>query len=160
MNNKELIKEFEEKFGIMKKELKFKSSLEDLDKVFFLKDFILKEGYVSNSLSRMVCARIVDTYFGWTNCLHSLVIPNPSSMINITECKMFEDKEKEDITRLMTKIMAFVRKNTLIGLTHNKAEEAKFIDNALKLWNKVSPELINIIKKVTDSWNEKTKSDK
>ncbi len=157
MCNEGLSKEFEKKFEAMKNELKFNATFKDLDEVFFIKDFILKEGYASDSLSRMVCGRIVETYFTWINFLHSTVMPNPGSMIVVTEANMFNDEEKKTVTAMMTKIMALVRRNVVIGLTKDKVEEAKFIDDSLRLWNEILPEITKISKKVSDSWEEKVK---
>ena len=58
---------------------------------------------------------------------------------------------------MMTKIMALVRRNVVIGLTKDKVEEAKFIDDSLRLWNEILPEITKISKKVSDSWEEKVK---
>jgi len=35
---KELLKEFEDKFELMKKELKFNSTLDEIDSIFFVRD--------------------------------------------------------------------------------------------------------------------------
>ncbi|MFH1316211.1 MAG: hypothetical protein ABII01_01715 [Candidatus Woesearchaeota archaeon] len=158
MANKELMQEFEKEFEKIKKELGFKSNLDELDRIFFIKDHILKEGYVSNRLSRVVCRRIVDLFMSWGGYIHSIIMPNPSSMINMTENSVFDDKEKEDLIKLMNKTLAYSSRNTLIGLNKKKDEEAKFIDDSLKFWNKVlEPELTKIIEKVNKSWEEKGK---
>ena len=65
MEKKDLLKELEEKFKNIKLELKFNSSLKDIDKIFFIKDAIQKDGFVSENLSRQICYRIVETYMGW-----------------------------------------------------------------------------------------------
>ncbi|MFH1054347.1 MAG: hypothetical protein V1740_08050 [Candidatus Woesearchaeota archaeon] len=157
MANKELLQELGKEFEKTKKALGFKSSLEELDKVFFIKDHILKEGYVSNRLSRVICRRIVDLFMSWGGYLHSIVMPNPSSMINMTENIVFDDKEKDDLIKLMNKTLAYSSKNTLIGLNKKKDEEARFIDDSLKFWNRtLEPELIKIIEKVNKNWEEKS----
>ena len=62
MVSNELQKEFDQEFAKMKQELGFKSSFEELEKIFFLRDFIQKEGFISTSLSRMMCHRITSTF--------------------------------------------------------------------------------------------------
>ena len=155
MVNNELLKEFEEKFNLLKNELKFKASLDDLDKIFFLRDLISKEGYVSDYLSRMICNRIADTFMSWNNYLHGLIMPNTGYMISMTESQMLDDKDREEVIQVMNAIMAFVSKNSLIGLTKDKAEESRFIDDDVKLWNKFNPKFLEIMKKINKSWNEK-----
>lgn len=65
INKQELLKELETEFSKLKKELKFSATFEELDNTFFLKDLILKEGYVSPEFSRQLCWRLVDTFNSW-----------------------------------------------------------------------------------------------
>lgn len=158
MEKGKLINQFEEEFEAMKKDFGFKSNLEELDKIFFLKDFIAKEGFVSNQLSRQVCGRMIDLFGTWYNYLHTLVMPNPSSMLNMTESQAFSEEEKQEILLLMNKIMAQISENTLNGLTKNKSSTAKFIDDSVDLWGKaLKPKLMEIIKKIRQDWIEKSK---
>ena len=159
MTGKELMKEFEEEFEKIKKEMGFKATLADLDSIFFLKDFISKEGYVSNKLSRQICGRMVDLFGTWYNYLHTIIMPNPASMLNMTESQAFPDEEKQEILAIMAKCMAQVSKNTLNGLTKNKKDEAEFMDSSVELWKKeLNPKLRDIIKKVKSNWAEKLES--
>jgi len=157
MKDKEtLLKELREKFEIMKKELGFKASFKELDEIFFIEDFILNAGFVSESLSRQMCARIVDAYMNWNNYLHSFIVPNPSNLLNLSESKMLNEEEKKEIGNLLSKSMALASANTLIGLTKNKKNEAEFIDQAAEFWKKTfCPKLIRLMEKVNAGWNKK-----
>lgn len=153
--NKELILEFEKEFEKMKQELGFDSSLEDLDKIFFIKDKISEEGFVSSRLDRQICGRIVETYMNWATYLHSLILPNPQNILNLSEAKVFDSEEKKEINDLMKEAMKMGSKNTWIGLTKDKSEEAKFIDEALNKWkNNFEPKLIKIIEKIKEEWSK------
>jgi hypothetical protein len=159
MPDKELMNEFEQEFEKIKKELGFKPTLEEMDRIFFLKDFISKEGYVSNKLSRQLCGRMVDLFGAWYNYLHTIVMPNPASMLNMTESQAFSDDEKQEMLVLMAKCMAQVSKNTMNGLTKDKKDEAEFIDSSAGFWKKeLNPKLREIIKKVKANWIEKSQS--
>ena len=147
-----LIQEFEESFNALKKELGFKSSLEELDEIFYFRDFILQAGFVSLKLSRMLCGRIRDTFNLWISQLHAWLVPNPSSMIGISESQTFDDKEREEMTDIMKKFMAFTSENVLIGLTKDKKKEAEYIDRSIALWNDNKNNLISYAKKVNDYW--------
>ncbi len=161
MDKKELLKQFEEEFEKMRKELGFSATLDKLDAVFFLRDFILGTGYVSDELSRMIARRITDSLNSWNGYLHSLIMPNPANMVNITESKMFSDEEKEAMIPLMNAIMELMSRNTLIGLTKDKAEEGKWFDDCLGFWNKtLKKEAIKMMKKTTSLWAEKARSNK
>ena len=155
MSRDQILKELEAEFKLMKKELGFESTLDDLDTIFYIRDFVLQRGYVSKSLSRAVCSRIVETLGSWNSYLHGLIIPNPNSMISISETNLFNEKEKDEIIKLMNQIMALGNSNVLIGLTKDKEKEAKFIDNSIRFWKEIlSPKLEKIIIKVNDYWNK------
>ncbi len=159
MVSNELQKEFDQEFAKMKQELGFKSSFEELEKIFFLRDFIQKEGFISTSLSRMMCHRITSTFNSWVSYLHGLVMPNPGSMIGVTESQMFEQDAKQEVIVLLNQIMEIVSRNTLIGLTKNKKQEAQFIDDSVVFWNeKLKPKLTELLSKVNATWKEKSSS--
>jgi len=159
MEQEQLMKDFEEAFAKMKSELGFKASLEELDQIFFLRDFVLKEGYVSRSLSRMICGRMVETFNGWGNYLHGVVIPNPGSMVNMNEHQMFEDKEKEEIMQIMGKILRLSSQNSINGLSKDIPAQGKFVDEAVAFWNKtLKDNMIQIMKKVNKGWQENGKA--
>lgn len=156
MNKKEILEELKEKFEEIKMELGFKASLEELNNVFFIQDAVLSAGFVSEKLSRQICGRIVETYSAWNNYLHSLIMPNPGHIINMNESKMFNEEERKNIMNLMASALALTSRNTVIGLTKNKKQEAEFIDNALKFWKKnFSSELIKITEKINEGWKLK-----
>lgn len=154
----ELVKEFEKSFDELKKELKFKSALEEIDNIFFVRDYIQDRGFVSQKLSRQLCARITDLFMNWHNYLHSLIVPNPGYMANISESNEFDEHEKADVIQIMSKFMELSSANGLIGLTKDKKAEAQFIDNAVKLWNEAKPKLTQILSKVNEMWKEKSKA--
>lgn len=161
MDKKELLKQFEEDFKKMRKELGFSATLDKLDAVFFLRDFILEVDYVSEDLSRMIARRITDSLNSWNGYLHSLIMPNPANMITLTESKMFSDEEKEAMIPLMNAIMELMSRNTLIGLTKDKAEEGKWFDDCLGFWNKtLKKEAIKMMKKTNSIWAEKVRPKK
>ena len=142
-------------FEQAKQELGFKSSFEEIDEIFFIKNAVLDVDFVADRFSRQLCSRIVETYMNWNNYLHSLVMPNPQSMINMHESKMFSEAEmRKKIMDLITKAMALVSTNTKIGLTRDKKDEAGFIDEAVRFWNEdFKPEIVKIIEKVNSDWN-------
>ncbi len=155
MDKLKLLNELEEKFKKMKLDLKFKSSLEELDKIFFVKDSILKDGFVSDKLSRQICYRIMETYLGWNDYLHSLIMPNPQNILNLSESKIFSQEEKNEIVELMKKIMEINSKNGLIGLNGDKKMESEFIDNSVSFWEKeFKDKLIKIMKKINVEWGK------
>lgn len=161
MDKKKLLKDFETEFEKMRKELKFSASLEQLDRVFYLRDYILSAKYLSPNFSKMITRRITDVLNTWNGYLHALIMPNPTNMVNVTESKMFSDEEKEAMIPLMNSICELLSRNNLIALTKDTAEEGKWIDDCLGFWNKIlKKEATKIAKKTHSIWVEKVRSKK
>ncbi len=154
----EILKELESEFEKLKKELKFKATLEELDEEFFIFDYVQDKGFLNTSLSRMICARAVDLFMSWYGYLHSLIIPNPQSILNITESQLFDEKEKGEIQQTMSRLLTLTSKNGYIGLIKDRKEEAKFIDECLSTWLNLKPKLAEILKRVNKTWQEKAET--
>lgn len=157
--SKEIVKEFETAFEQLKKELKFRATLEELDEVFFLRDFVAKEGFVSSQLSRTVCRRMVDTFYSWYNYLHGLILPNPQNIWMTTESQVFNDKQKAEILQVMDKIMVFATQNTINSLSKNKTDESEFIDSSIEFWQKIlKPLLAENLERTRNMWHKKSQT--
>ncbi len=147
--------ELKTEFEKTRQELGFESTLEDIDSIFFVTDFIREKGYVSDNLDRQICSRITNTFMSWANYLHGLVMPNTRSMISVTETQMFSDDEKDEIMDLISAIMALTSRNTLIGLTKDKKATAEFIDESVNTWqDSFKPQLVEIMQTVNQTWVE------
>jgi len=151
-----VLKELDEKFSEIQKEIGFESSLNDIDEIFFIRDYILDQGYVSESLSRQIAGRMAETFMGWNNYLHTLIMPNPHNMINVNESKTFNEAERKEMGKIMTDAMRWVSTSTLAGVNKDKALEKEFIDGSIKFWKeKFGPELIKIMGKIREEWKKK-----
>ena len=148
MEQTELLTNLDEKFAKLKKDFGLKVNLDEMDRSFFVRDFVLKEGYVSESFSRQLCRIMAETLMNWNEYLHSLIMPNPQNLLNMGESKIFGKDEKEEIMDLMKKIMELGSRNSLIMLGESKQEEAKFMDDAIVFWkDEFRPKIIKIVKK-------------
>ncbi len=153
MEQTELLTNLDKKFTRLKKDFGLKVNLDEMDKSFFVRDFVLKEGYVSESFSRQFCRIIAETLMNWNEYLHSLIMPNPQNLLNMGESKIFDKNEKEEIMELMKKIMELGSRNSLIMLGESKQEEAKFMDDAITFWkDEFRPKIIKIVKKINKEW--------
>jgi len=154
----EILKELDEKFAEVQKDLGFKVSLDELDSVFFIKDSVLDSGFVSEAFSRQLSHRIMDTYNSWMSYLHNIVMPNPHNLVSANEAKMFNEDDKKEMLKLMGSLMKFSAANSHVGLTRDKAAEGKFIDNAYTFWDsEFQPAMSRLIEKTKNGWEEKGK---
>lgn len=161
MEQDELLERFEKEFKAMKKELKFKASLEDIEGICYISDIILGEGYVPKYLSRIVCKNIMETFKSWGNYFHGVLLPNPHSMISINESRIFDEKDKKEFRVLMSQIMVFSSRNALNGMANDKLSDGKLIYDTVKFWNEtLKPKAIEVLKKVNKKWSEKPEEQK
>lgn len=155
MSKQELLIELKEKFEETKKELGFKSKFKEINEIFYIEDAVLQMGFVSESFSRQLCRRIVETYNSWLNYLHGLVMPTPGNIFMTMQNKMLSSDDRNKVSEMIKKATAFNSTNNLIGLKKDKKMEASFIDDSVKLWKEYfKPELIKITEKVNKGWKE------
>lgn len=155
IDKEQLLVELDKEYKELKSSHKIKVSLEDLDQVFSIKEATLKEGFVSTRLSRQVCHRIIETYMGWNEYLHSLIMPNPQNMLNLSESKILNHEERKEIGGIMKKIMELVSRNNIISLTQDSKSEAIFIDDAIKFWKEEFTEKIGkVMERINNEWKE------
>lgn len=154
MNKKELLDELEQEFEKLKQQEGFESTLDELDRVFYIRDYILALKYVSLNLERQLAWRIVETYNNWLNYLHSIIMPPPHNMVANAESQQISEEEKQNIMQLMNKVLAHTSTSPINTL--KKESQGKFIDNSLKLWNEVQPELLNIMQKINKYWKSRS----
>jgi len=154
-DKKQILKELEHDFAKLKEEIGFNATLEDLDKVFWIKDSILSTEFISEDLSRQICSKISETFHNWINYLNNLVLPNPGFMPSQTESKLFSSKEdKELIWDLIQGAMKFVSKNSLDVVIRDKNLQKELIDGSLNYWaSEFSPKAQKIMQRIHDSWN-------
>ena len=154
-DKKTLLDELKERFDKTKKELRFKSIFEDIDEIFFIKDLVLEKGFISEDFSNQLRGRMAEVFIFWDNYLHNLVMPNPQNLFIIHESKVFNEVEKKDIMKMMSRISFVISKNTVLRLSRNKKEEGKIIDEFVGFWkNSYQPFYLKIMEKIRDRWKD------
>jgi len=155
MNKETLLKELHASFKIVQDDLNFKTSFTELNKIIFIEDMVLADGYVSNNLSRQIINRIVEMYYGQIGVFHSWLMAPPHDMIYMSEAKKLNEEERKDIFKTISEIMYFVRKNKRISFEKNKISEGKFIDELMNYYNeRFNNFMLKYHKKFEDFWKE------
>ncbi|MCR4327877.1 MAG: hypothetical protein NUV46_04845 [Nanoarchaeota archaeon] len=156
IDKKKLLSEAEESFNELKDELDFKTSYEELDREFSIRDSVLVTGFVSTEFSKQICSRIVDFYRDWHGYLNNLLLPNPSFYAGQTESKLFNSEDdRKRIWNLITLSMKFSSMHSLNVLNGEKSIQAKFIDEGYNSWiNVFKPGLMYILTKVSEGWKK------
>ncbi len=153
----ELKKELVDAFAKTKESFGLQRTFEEYDDIFFLYDMASQDGFIAEKFERQLSARVANTFNSWYNQLHSLILPASASMISLTESSMFDEKEKEKLTLLMNKIVAFISRNTIIALTKNKEAQRAFLDDSISFWEEIKPELLSMAEKLHQGWKIYTK---
>jgi hypothetical protein len=156
IDKKKILKEFEDAFEEYQKEAGFSASLEDLEKEFHLKDYVLQVGFVGVDVGTQIRSRIVEYFRDWLAYLNNLLIPNQGFMAAQTETKLFGSEADKKMIWDLTKIgMKFSTMHSYVGLEADKNLQAKFIDDCLDSWkNKFRPGLVSIMKRTYEGWDK------
>jgi len=151
---KEILEELESEFRKAKQKYKIKTELEELDKLFGIKDKILRDGFVSAHLIRRIAYAEVELFMSWFNEFNSWLFPTGFDFVHGTEIKKFDEKDKKNISELFGMTARVNRKISVLG-EHDDAENAKLIDELVdtakkEFWPKLNP----ILKKAQKIWEE------
>jgi hypothetical protein len=152
----ELLEELKKEFSGIKKRLGLRCSFEEFDDAFFISDFVIDKGYLPKSLERSMRLRINDSFSNWVSYLHSLVVPNPSSMISISQNRVFKDEDKKKVAKTISRLMASQSKNIAIDLNGKEDGFAGFVDEAVSLWKSVKKDISSYAKALCEYWEKES----
>lgn len=151
----QFLEEFDSSYSEIRKIYNIKTTLNDLDKNFQIRDSFLKLGFVPNNLCFFVRARVQEFYSSWIGYLQNILFPNTSSLISMSEGKLFSEEEKKEIGKIVGKMMAVISTNSILSLEPNTEAEGEFIDYSIKLWKSdLNPKILNYMKKVNENWKK------
>jgi len=122
---------------------------EDIDKEFEIS--VVEEPFLLSNIRRKAMEK-VEFY---AKIIGELLQPE-NDLVNMYECRDFDEDEKERIYDVLKKLMFFLRSSAETGLICDEKEEVKFICDFLKGWNDLKPDLLSIISKIKDSWEKET----
>jgi len=151
----ELILALKKKYELLKKKTGLSVDLDDLDKEFIIKDAVLKEGFVPETLLWFLRSRMIDYITSWLGFLHALIIPNPHNLVEVTEASLFNDETKKEIRKLISHIRFLSAENSVVSLSRDDKKEAMMIDKLYKNWvEELKPKIKSLVMKVRDNWKE------
>ena len=162
MENEELklIEELKEQYSVLSAKQGLKTSFDDYENNYGLTDTILKEGFVPKALGIFLAFRASEFHFSWYNFMHSLLMPQPSSMLQMEESSYIDDDLRTQIKIEMRRTMTIIRKVNLVSATRDEALAVKTVDEFTGLWNNSTKELVrNISSLLSDKWSEDEKDE-
>lgn len=129
-------------------------SFEELDKYFEIED--ANDG---KHPLRTVRKKIEEKLEHLAMQLNAILQPE-TKVIELEECKMFSEEEKDRMLELFKKLMIFARQANLISLDPSEKKEAEFIQTVYESWTKkggIQEQMITITQKLVESWKAETK---
>ena len=162
MQNEELklIEELKEQYTVLTTKHGFKTSFEEYESNYGLTDTILKEGFVPKFLGIFLVFRASEFHFSWYNFMHSLLLPQPSSMLQMEESSYIDDDMRKRMKVEMRKTMSLIRKVNLVSATRDESLAVKTVDEFMKLWTESTKELVHSLSTLmSDKWSEDEKEE-
>lgn len=80
--------------------------------------------------------------------------PNPESIVDMHECKFFEDADRSEIFKIYSEMQQIIRTSTLCGLHAEEAEDAEWIKTTAAAWKDIKKRSSPYIQKMSETWNE------
>jgi hypothetical protein len=149
----DLLKELDIEYKKLIEQNGLKTSKEDYEKIYGLKDAISKEGFIPSSLSFYLAQRASEFLFAWYNYMHTLIMPQPGSILQMEESSFISEEVKKSISNEMRKILVVVRKTNLAFSLKDEELAIKSIDNATILWNTTTKITVSeLLKIISESW--------
>jgi hypothetical protein len=154
MDKEKLLRELRVQFDKTKERLGFKASFDDINKLCYIEDMALSDGFVSNQFSRQMINRMIETFYGWVGEMYAWLYPAPMDIIHMHESKALSDEEKQEIMEMIERIMYLVRKNKRIAF-EGLIEEGKFVDELVEFGREnFKPFMLKYHKKFESFWKE------
>jgi hypothetical protein len=76
------------------------------------------------------------------------------------EVKSFNEEEKKKINDFYKKLMEFERESLSLDVNPDEKKDSEFINNLFRLWKKFKEEMIQVTKKMKESWHLEEKEQK
>jgi hypothetical protein len=134
-------------------------NLEALDREIEIVDLLSERREMPQDMISTIRRRFTEAIYSWINFVHSLIIPNPQSIISNKDAEAFSDKEKEDIYKIMAVLAGMTRESTSFEAKKGKAkEEAKFISDNFPKYLEIKKDLAKLNEKIAAYWQKEAES--
>ena len=135
--------------------------LETLDRELELIDMLSEKRELPQNLLVALRRRFTEFVYSWINFLHSFIVPNPQSIIANKDAEAFNEKEKDNIYKLMAVLSKMTRESSQFEADRlQEKEEAKFIRENFSKYMGIKKELAELNKKVIAHWQKEIESQK
>ncbi len=145
---KDMIKEYE----LLKKKYNL-PELKELDREFFI-------GKLEDTTLPLRCLihKILERTDLVYKTLSDIVQPSESSLSSMYEAEVFSDDEKKRVFELMKKLAYLHRDLIIKDFEYSDDTAAAAINKVFKEWKAMKKDVLGILERLRDSWNNESKS--
>lgn len=144
--------QLKESYNKLKNDFKYLPLFEDLENEFYLSGACYNINSKIVSPLKLIRSSILNYYNFLLNYLHDFIYPNRQSAILMEEFKSINEKDKDEIVKIIGELMITVRKNVKLNIFHNQKDEAKFIQSSFQRWIIIKKRLKPIINNNISFW--------
>jgi len=135
---------------------KYSIPARELDREIELVDLFVKKRESPEFPLRAIRRRLADFYSLWLNYLHSVIFPNPQSIILTKESEVFDEKGKEEIYGIIAVLAKFTRESVLLEVKRDESREADFINESFGKYRSLKKSIEQIVKKNVELWKKES----
>jgi len=107
----------------------------------------------SHNLLKEISEEIKDKFSTYAKILEEILQPE-HSYTTMQECASFNEKEIEKVTKTLSKLMFYINAYREADLIASEEVYLEYIKEASKIWKETKEDLIEIIRKTKESWND------
>lgn len=127
----------------------------ELDRELEIIDIVSERREIPQNLVIVIRRRLTELVYSWINFMHSLIVPNPQSIIANKDAEALSEKEKDHIYKTMAVLTKITRESTSFEAEKGRTkEEAKFITENFNKYMEVKKELAEINSKIVSLWEK------
>ena len=146
---------------IIKKELeeigkKYNLPVRELDRELELTDYFVEKNEMSKFPARVIRRRLLDIFYSWSNYLHSFLFPNPQSIIATRDSEAFDEKEKDEIYKIIARLAKMTRGAVELELRKEESGDAEFVRNNFEEFKKIKKQIEPFTKKNKEFWEKES----
>lgn len=109
-----------------------------------------------NFLLRQIRKKIVERIEIITTAFGSVLQPSTDSLVDMHECRFFDDKDKKKMIAIYKKLMILNRSALEADIEHDDKEETALINDFFKGWQTIKKDALPFIKKMKTCWEKET----
>lgn len=109
-------------------------------------------------LIREVRKSVGDKLMGYMRFIENLINPTNAPMFIFSIIKLIEPEEKKKLGDIYKELMKKEMKFIELDLDFNEIKEAEFIKDSFKFWQATKKEMLSLVEKINDKWDDKSEA--